>query len=87
MIDQKHRDMCKLSPEDQIKEIREALSGMKENAFRYKAEDVLQNIHLISDEDLLKEVTRRKLNVGYPIGCLESISTTKLKEELRRRKK
>lgn len=87
MLDQKHRDMCKLSPEDQTKKIREALSGMKENAFRYKAKDVLQNIHLVSDEDLLKEVARRKLNAGYPIGCLESVSTTKLKEELRRRKK
>ena len=87
MKDQKHRDICKLSPEDQIKEIREALTDMKENASRYKAKDVLQNLYLISDKDLLKEVARRKLNVGYPIGCLESVSTTKLKEELRRRKK
>ena len=87
MIDQKHRDMCKLSPEEQLKEIREALTDVKENASRHKAKDVLQNLYLISDKDLLKEVTRRKLNVGYPIGCLESVSTTKLKEELRRRKK
>ena len=87
MINQKHRDMCKLSPEEQLKKIREALTDVKENVSRHKAKDVLQNLYLISDKDLLKEVARRKLNVGYPIGCLESVSTTKLKEELRRRKK
>lgn len=87
MESQKYRDMCKLSPEEQTKQIKEALSGVKSNIFRYKAKDVVENIHLISDEDLIKEVTKRKLNVGYPIGCLESVSTTKLKEELRRRKK
>ena len=41
---------------------------------------------MVSDKELLKEVSRRKLNVGYPIGTLENVSTTKLKEELRRRK-
>lgn len=52
-----------------------------------KAKDILDNIALVKDQDLLKEVSRRGLNLGFNCDSLESVSTTQLKSELRRRKK
>lgn len=76
----------KLTPEEAEKQelfFRELHEKIRKDNIK---KEILENIDLISDKELLKEISKRKLNAGYPIGALENVSTTKLKEELRRRK-